>query len=468
MRIPLLVVAALLSGCASIDKAKGHSEVSDLVDKRTGRKTGWAEGSPGAAALDQQIDKLLEGGLTREKVMALALLNNKELQGTYEELGVSQADMVQAGLLANPSLSGSVGFPAAEGIIETEFELVHQLLDLIVLPMRKRIAAEQFAADVSRVANEAVGVAAHAAAELAELQAAQKQLELQRLIVDAAKSAKDLAEKQHAVGNLTELELAEQRADYAEAKLTLSRDEQAVIEAREGLNRHLGLFGPRAQWKLAAELPELPREDPPLDKVEARSIRERLDIDASRKVADLMTEATSLARTTRFAGLVSLGVHTHQDPDGPRLIGPSLEIELPIFDQRQAVIARLEAEQRVAQRKLEALSVQVRADVRVARSRLQLARATVDYYRRELLPLREKVVEQTQLQYNAMQIGLYALLASKREQAHAYREYLEAVRDYWVARASLEAAVGGALEGPVSEKPVETIVKKEGGSHEHH
>jgi len=70
----------------------------------------------------------------------------------------------------------------------------------------------------------------------------------------------------------------------------------------------------------------------------------------------------------------------------------------------------------------------------------------VEHYRAVLLPLREKAVQLSQLQYNAMQIGLHQLLAAKQAQVNASREYIEAIRDYWTGRAELERAPHGLLE----------------------
>jgi cobalt-zinc-cadmium efflux system outer membrane protein len=54
-------------------------------------------------------------------------------------------------------------------------------------------------------------------------------------------------------------------------------------------------------------------------------------------------------------------------------------------------------------------------------------------------------VQQTQLHYNGMFVGLYQLLAAKQSEIEARRESLEALRDYWTARAELARAVGGRL-----------------------
>jgi cobalt-zinc-cadmium efflux system outer membrane protein len=47
-----------------------------------------------------------------------------------------------------------------------------------------------------------------------------------------------------------------------------------------------------------------------------------------------------------------------------------------------------------------------------------------------------------------MLTGVYQLLAAKQAEINAYREYIETVRDYWIARAELERAVGGRLGAP--------------------
>ena len=44
-----------------------------------------------------------------------------------------------------------------------------------------------------------------------------------------------------------------------------------------------------------------------------------------------------------------------------------------------------------------------------------------------------------------MLMGAFEALQAKREQYAAYQEYIEAVRDYWLARVRLRLSVGGKL-----------------------
>lgn len=440
----LLLSSLLAFGCASVVKERGHDDVAGIVHERTGYNTRWDKGPPSDEQIATWVDALLRNGVTRDRAVEIALVNNPSLQATYEELGVSQADMVQAGLLSNPTLGGSVGFPL-RGHREYEASLTQNFLDIFVLPLRKRVAREQFIADTLRVAHETLQVATNVRKAVAAYQAQARMVELQRSIVQASQAAAELATGQHEAGNINDLSLTQERSAYEQAALDLEHDELALVEAREELNRALGLWGRRTSWTLAEPLPELPSEDPPLQHLESRAIAQRLDVDAARKQSLLLWNAVHLAKSSRYFGFIEVGVHTHKDPDGARLLGPTLSLELPIFDQRQALIARLEAQYRQAERRLTGLAVNARSEVRTAHARLLSARRVVDRYRTTLLPLRETAVEQAQLQYNAMQIGLYELLAAKQAQITSYRAYIDVVREYWATRADLEMSVGGRI-----------------------
>jgi cobalt-zinc-cadmium efflux system outer membrane protein len=244
---------------------------------------------------------------------------------------------------------------------------------------------------------------------------------------------------------VSELDRATEAGTYQQAKLDLIREEVELLEARERVNRLLGLWGETTSWRFAEPLPAPPAEDPKLDHLESFAMSRRLDVAVAKRRAALLAKAVDLARTTRYVGRLDVGVDLHQDPNGPRLLGPNLVIELPIFDQRQAVIARLEAQRREQERRLQEVAIDARSEVRLAALRLQAGRQTFQHYRDVLLPLRKTAAEQALLHYNGMFISVFQLLAVKQNEVDARRGYLEAERDYWSARAELARALGGSL-----------------------
>jgi outer membrane protein, heavy metal efflux system len=83
--------------------------------------------------------------------------------------------------------------------------------------------------------------------------------------------------------------------------------------------------------------------------------------------------------------------------------------------------------------------------VRTAVAQLESARARADRFRTTVLPLRMRIVEQTQLQYNAMQVGPFQLLVAKQQQIDAGAAYIRALRAYWLARTQLDQILNGRL-----------------------
>lgn len=444
---PLVVALALsAAGCGTVAPERGHDQVSAVVQERTGHKTRWDKGPPDDAQIVSWVHAVVSRGLTRERAVEVALVNNPELQAIYEELGVSQADMVQAGLLRNPSFGAELGLRTSSGSREEiRFSLVQDFLDLFVLPLRKEIARDQFEADTLRVADQALAVAARAEQTFVAVQAAAELVAFRRTVVEASAAAADLAARQSQAGNISALDLTAQQATHQQARLDLARDEVELLEARERINRLLGLWGNDTAWGVAETLPALPGREPALDHLESLAMRQRLDVAVARRRARLLAKAVDLARSSRLFGHIEVGVDAHQDPDGPRVLGPNLVIELPIFDQRQAVIARLEAQRREQERRLSGVAIDARSEVRLAEARLRVARQSVLHQRDVMLPLRQSATEQALLHYNGMFIGLYQLVAIKQAEIDTRRGVLESLRDYWTARAELARAVGGAL-----------------------
>jgi cobalt-zinc-cadmium efflux system outer membrane protein len=311
--------------------------------------------------------------------------------------------------------------------------------------LRKQIAQEQFTVDVLRVAQQALDTVADVQKEYAAVQAGAALVAYRKTVIEANEGAAELSRQLYAAGNLNAFKETTQLVTYEEAALDLTRDELELLRHRERLNRLLGLWGPRADWTIADALPVLPAADPPLEHLEALAVKQRLDVDAARKQRLLMAKAVGLARSTRFVGRLDVGVDAHQDADGPRVIGPSLSLELPIFDQRQATIARLQAQESQAEHRLNAVAVEARSEVRLARAELIAARQIVERYQVSIVPMRDKALEEAQLFYNGMLFGLHQLIDIKQAQVMAHARYIAALRDYWSARADLERAVGGQI-----------------------
>jgi cobalt-zinc-cadmium efflux system outer membrane protein len=164
------------------------------------------------------------------------------------------------------------------------------------------------------------------------------------------------------------------------------------------------------------------------------------------------------------------GPESEKEPEGDWTVGPAIELPIPIFDQGQARVGAAAAEVRESLERYRALAVEVRSQVRKAWTRMESARRRVAHYPAVLLPLRRQIIEETQREYNAMLAGVYQLLQAKRDEVETGRGYVETLTEYWVARAELERAVGGALPAPGTPPPAPGAAVPSGGNGEppHH
>jgi cobalt-zinc-cadmium efflux system outer membrane protein len=122
-----------------------------------------------------------------------------------------------------------------------------------------------------------------------------------------------------------------------------------------------------------------------------------------------------------------------------------VEVEVPLFYQGQGQIARAKADMRRQQKLYAATAIRIRASIRGTLTRLIATRDQALYFKTVLLPIRERIVNETQLQFNAMNVGIFQLLQAKRDQVEAARSYVEALRQYWLARAELNQLMAGRL-----------------------
>ena len=288
-----------------------------------------------------------------------------------------------------------------------------------------------------------IGFAAEVRADWYVLQAAQQALTQQRTIAEAAQASAELALRQHDAGNISDLDIENEQAIYERAKLDLARAELDEIQARERLLADLG-----AMTTLPLTLPPqaAPAAEPPAERFAEEldaALANRLDLSLARAEIEAARRALPLARSETWDELAIGAVH-ESEAEGEDTTGPSLSLPIPIFDRGMAGRTRAAASLRQAEQRLHALTVTARSEARAARERLVEAKARAEYLRDVVVPRRQRILQLTQLEYNAMLIGIYDLIRARQGLADALREQVMAVRDYWIARTGLETAMSGA------------------------
>jgi cobalt-zinc-cadmium efflux system outer membrane protein len=442
-----ILSAVFTAGCATVPKEAGFSDVRADVEQRTGQRVQWNRQSADDRAVDSAVRELLAAGLTTDRAVQVALLNNRTLQATYEDLGVAQAEVVQAGLLKNPVFNGDLKFSVDGGGTKVELAVVQDFLDVFMIPLRKRAAEDAFAAAKLRVTGTVVDLATQARAAYYAHQAAEQTVELRQTVVAAAEASYDLARRLREAGNITDLDLASERVTYEQAKVDLAAAEADELDIRERLNIVMGLWGPNTQWTSEKRLADVPAEPPKVEDVERVAVRNSLDLAVERNEVQRLARVYGIRRSFALLPEAEVGAAAERELEGGWAVGPAFALPLPLLDQGQAATASARAQLERARQQYVATAVEVRSAARAARNRLLAAHARANYYRQVIVPLRHRVTEQTQRQYNAMQVGAFQLLQAKRDEVEAGAAYIDALRVYWIARNQLDQITSGRLPG---------------------
>ena len=446
---PVLLVTISLAGCAAGPPDQGLSGVADTVASRIPQRVAWNRGTPADEQASAAVVALLSRPLGVEDAVQVALLRNRGLQASYAELGLAQADLVEAGLLQNPVFDTSIRFPdTAHLATDLETGLTQSFLNLLLLPAKKEIALGQSEATKLRVAAEVLDLVAEVKTAYFGLQADQAIGALLQERVLAADAADSLAKRLRDAGNISDLDMSRQQAD-AELTRTEYADARAGAAAdREELNRRMGLFGADTAWSIPDHLPDIPPEALPYDRLERMAVSGNLRIAALRRQAETSAKALGIATEFgRFAD-VQIGVSSESDPEGYRVTGPTIQIPIPLFNRGQA--SRVRAAMALAQNEdqMAQLALDTRAQVRTLRDRLVRTRDLIDRYSAVVVPLQRRRLVLGLQQYNFMLLGPFDLLRAKQDEIAASRRLIEATRDYWIARAGLDHALSGQAAIP--------------------
>jgi cobalt-zinc-cadmium efflux system outer membrane protein len=322
---------------ACVPQNAGYEDVRTMV-ATTGHDVRWShvEGRDTTT----EVRTILSGPLTADGAVKLALLNNADLQATFEELGIARGELIRALRLPNPTAEGGLQYAKGEspGI---ELSISQDLSELILLPLRSNAAQAEFAAAKLEVAGGVMDLILEVRKGFYEYLADQQILELRKTVLDALRASAVAAEQIYGAGNMTDLDLASQQVLYEEARVSLSGAETALATSRERLNALLGLWGPATSWQATGRLPD-PLEES-MESPEARAVARSVELATLRQRLIAASERAKLARTRGLLPELKAGVAfergrrvehgAHRRDRAPRLLsGPGRDRSGPSGD----------------------------------------------------------------------------------------------------------------------------------------
>ncbi len=444
-----MILLGLLAACA-MPQDQGFAPVARDVKARSGHDVAWLRGEEARQMADDLTGSLLAETLTAETATRIALVNNRDLQATFAQVGIATADAVQAATPRNPVLDAAMKLPTEGGGVNLDFGVAFEFIDLLFLPARRRAAEAEAEATRLRVTAEVLALAARARNSFVAAQAATRDAALTAEALIVAQAEADAAKILRDAGNIPAGRLAAAAERLVQARLAASDAQGRRIAARERLNLVMGVRDDT--WRLDDAIPSPPADDG-LDGLERRALDASLDVAAARQDLVALGERNGLARRLIADGEIS-GLAERNE--GAWEVGPSIAVPLPLFDLGGARSARAKAQVQQAEDRHAAAQVRVLSAARAARAGLERARADVAASRDQALPAGREALRQATLDYNAMQTGVFDLLDARAAAIDTERRHVAALAAYWTARANAELLAQGGVAGAVASVASET------------
>jgi len=299
----ILSASLLLGGCATLSKDGGFGNVQQTTQQHIKQEIAWPKSQDEQSKISDQVSALLEHKLDVDSAVQIALLNNKRLQASFYELGISEADLVQAGRLPNPRFSMLYAKNNGEYKIEQAFTF--NIFSLITMPKAVEIEKRRFEQVQKETALDVLKLANHTRLAYFDAVAATELVRYSEQVRESAEASAELARRMYKAGNWNKLEQAREQSFYADAALDYANARNKQVKAYEALSRLLSVSSDKI--RLIERLPDLPKSLEDLQPFEQTAFENRLDLQAMRLETEALAKQLGLTKTTRFINVLEIG-----------------------------------------------------------------------------------------------------------------------------------------------------------------
>lgn len=442
--LPVLIASSLvLSGCAGFSMDGGLGDVQLLTKKHISQDVIWPKNTEEQQLADARVQELLQKDLDADSAVQIALLNNKGLQASLYQLGISEADVVQAGRLPNPKFS--MLYARHNGDYKIEQALTFNIFSLLTMPKMLEIERRNFESTKRQVALEVLRLAYETRRAYLNAVTANELVSYSAQVLESAEASAEMARRMVKAGNWNQLELAREQGFHADARQDALAAKQLQIASQEALSRMLGV--PANQLRLRGRLPDLPKNIAEAAQFGQQAFEERLDVQAARLQAESLAKQLGLTKTTRVINVLELGparVLEGRRGDSYKN-GVDISFELPLFDWGSAKVARAEATYMQGLNRAAYIAANAQSEMREAYQRYQTSYEIARQYHDEIVPLRKKVLDEKLLRYNGMLVSPFELFADARAQVTSVKTYIDKLHAFWQADTELQMSRIGNL-----------------------
>lgn len=444
----------VLSGCGSAalrQEASASRAGFDTVDGGTRRAVGaspaWHLTSAEMEANAARVRAAIYGKtISSDTAVQIALINNRGLQASFAELGLSSGDLWEVAMGPVPTVGVSVSGIAGDVTRTVEATLINSLLDMATSRSRTEIAEIRFRQAELAALSESILLAVETRRAWIEAVGA---FEAAALISEAQGTADAGSELASQLGRTGAMNRADQAREHAFTAELAAEQAEATLEAqlaKERLIRLMGLWGSDVTIYVPNALPSLPGSPRAAADIERLALTNRVELASGRLELQAVAREHRLSGQTYMISDVELGAGIEIERENSETDkGPVLDVdfEIPLYDtgglvSKRGQMAYLQAANALAQDAIDA-----RAEARMAQRAVTGRHSVARHWRDQVLPLRAEIDAEALKSYNGMITSTFELIEDARDGLEAQLGAAEAKRDYWLAETDVTAAIWG-------------------------
>lgn len=386
--------------------------------------------------------------ITLSKAIELGILNNPTLKIARAKLGISDAQILQAGLIPNPSIISDNGF--AEDTFRVGIEQTIELGNK--RSKRVKLARIQKEVVVQELVATTLDVRANVRTSYIQVYNSQQKLLTAQEILETTSKLANIAKLREEAGDIAKLDVLQAeikmisaKNDIQNAKLELNKAFNSLsANIGQNLNRDIVLAPPDLlkEFNSALEMPAEENEEV-LNTLIEKAYSTRPEILAIQKNIEAQNQRLKVARANIVPDLtVSAGadiVTGEEKRTSAFVIG---SIDVPVFNHQQGVIKEIKAQKEVYEKELDAQKIIVAQEVKNAYSGIVANAQSLKIYENELIPHSKDVVEKSELSFKEGKSNILVPLNSQDAYIKTKFGYIQTLNEYEKSVSDLERAIG--------------------------
>lgn len=384
--------------------------------------------------------------ITLSKAIELGVLNNPTLKAAQAKLGISDAQILQAGLLSNPNIISDNGF--AEDTfrvgIEQTIELGNKRSRRIKLAKMQKDVVQQ------EIITTILDVRSKVRSSYIQTYNAQQKLIASREILETITNLEKIAKEREKKGNVENLDILQAEITVINAKNNI---QSAKLELNEAFNSLSANIGKHLNRTIVLAPPDLMKEfnistpmvenDKTINILIEYAYANRPEIKVIEKNIEVQNQKLKLVHSNIVPDLkMSVGADfvTGDTKRNSTFIMGSLGV--PIFNRQQGVIKEVKAQKLVYENDLDAIKIKIEQEVKNAFFGVITNAKSLNIYEKELIPHAKMIVKKSEINFKEGKSNILIPINSQEAYINTQYRYIQTLTQYEQSVSDLERAIG--------------------------